>query len=80
MDGRVDNPDLAQLTESMFLICVVTYQLFVQLSNCQEDNDKMLLNICNIARAKYEKPVPVNIEIPSAADVVIVLKTLLAQK
>ena len=50
-------------------------KLFVQSgkSNCKIDNDKILLDISNIAMAKYIKPVPRNVEKPPTTDVALLL-------
>ena len=80
MGGHRDNPDVAQL-KACFKY-VVADQLFVQshLSNCQVDNDTMLLNISNIAMARYEKPVTEDIETLPTADIAMVMTTPLSQE
>ena len=80
MGGHRDNPDVAQL-KACFKY-VVADQLFVQshLSNCQVDNDKMLLNISNIAMATHEKTVPEEIEPPPTADVAMLMTTPLSEE
>ena len=80
MDGHRDNPDVTQL-KACFKY-VVADQLFVQshLSNCQVDNDKMLLNISNIDMATYEKAVPEEIEPPPTADVAMVMTPPLSEE
>ena len=59
-----DNPDTSQFKEAFKY--VVADKLFVQSgkSNCKIDNDKMLLDISNVAMAKYIKPVQRNVEKP----------------
>ena len=49
---------------------VVADKLFVQSgkSNCKIDNDKILLDISNVAMAKYIKPVPRNVEKPPTTE------------
>ena len=51
--GHRDNPDVEQLKSSFKY--VVADKLFVQsdASNCKVDNDKILLDVSNIAMAKY---------------------------
>ena len=51
--GFRDNPDASQLKEASNY--VVADKLFVQSgkSNCKIDNDKILLDISNVAMAKY---------------------------
>ena len=50
-------------------------KLFVQSgkSNCKIDNDKILLDISNVAMAKYIKPVPRNVEKPPTTDVALLI-------
>ena len=50
-------------------------KLFVQSgkSNCKIDNDKILLDLSNIAMAKYIKPVPRNVEKPPTTDVALLV-------
>ena len=80
MGGHRDNPDVTQL-KACFKY-VVADQLFIQshLSNCQVDNDTMLLNISNIAMAHYEKPVTEDIETLLTADIAMVMTTPLSQE
>ena len=42
-------------------------------SNCKIDNDKILLDISNVAMAKYIKPVPRNVEKPPTTDVALLI-------
>ena len=76
MGGHRDNPSVAQL-KACFKY-VVAYQLFVQshLSNCQVDNDAMVLNIGDIAMAHYEKPVTEDIETLQTADIAMVMMVM----
>ena len=54
---------------------VVADKLFVQSgkSNCKIDDDKILLDISNVARAKYIKPVPRNVQKPPTTDVALLI-------
>ena len=47
-------------------------------SNCKIDNDKILLNISNVAMAKYIKPVPRNVEKPPTTDVALLITPALS--
>ena len=71
--GFWDNPDASQFKEAFKY--VVADKLFVQSgkSNCKIDNDKILLDISNVAVAKYIKPVPRNVEKPPTTDVALLI-------
>ena len=71
--GFRDNPDASQFKEAFKY--VVAYKLFVQSgkSNCKIDNDKILLDISNVAMAKYIKPVPRNVEKPPTTEVALLI-------
>ena len=53
----------------------MTDTLFAQSgkSNCKIDNDKILLDISNVAMAKYIKPVLRNVEKPPTTDVAFLI-------
>ena len=53
---------------------VVANKLFVQsdASNCKVDNDKILLDVSNIAMAKYVWSVPTSVEKPSCVDIAVI--------
>ena len=72
-EGFQDNPDASQFKEAFKY--VVADKLFVQSgkSNCKIDNDKILLDISNVAMAKYIKPVPRNVEKPPTTDVALLI-------
>ena len=48
-------------------------KLFVQsdASNCKVDNDKILLDVSNIAMAKYVQPVPTSVEKPTGVEIAV---------
>ena len=50
-------------------------KLFVQSgkNNCKTDNDKILLDISNVAMTKYIKPVPRNVENPPTTDIALLI-------
>ena len=72
-EGFQDNPDASQFKEAFKY--VVADKLFIQSgkSNCKIDNDKILLDISNVAMAKYIKPVPRNVEKPPTTDVALLI-------
>ena len=49
-------------------------KLFVQsgASNYKVDNDKIILDVSNIAMAKYVQSVPTSVEKPTGADIVVI--------
>ena len=70
--GHRNSPDVEQLKSSFKY--VVTDKLFVQsyASNCKVDNDKILLDVSNIAMAKYIWSVPTSVEKPTGVDIVVI--------
>ena len=74
----MDNPD-AQQFQSAFKY-VVANKLFIQSnsSNCQVDNDRMLLDISQVTMAKYLKPTVANVPAPCNTDVTSVMKPSLS--
>ena len=71
--GFRDNPDVGQFKDAFKY--VVADKLFVQSSrsNCKVDNDQILLDITNVAMAKYIKPLPSDIEKPAGTDISMVI-------
>ena len=49
-------------------------KLFVQsdASNCKVDNDKILLDVSNIAMAKYVWSVPTSVDKPTGVDIAVI--------
>ena len=41
-------------------------------SNCKVDNDKILLDVSNIAMAKYEQSVPTSVDKPTGVDIAVI--------
>ena len=72
-EGFQDNPDASRFKEAFKY--VVADKLFVQSgkSNCKIDNNKLLLDISNVAMAKYIKPVQRNVEKPPTTDVALLI-------
>ena len=70
--GHRDNPDVEQFKSSFKY--VVADKLFVQsdASNCQVDNDKILLDVSNIAMAKYVWSVPTSVEKHTGVDIAVI--------
>ena len=70
--GHRDNPDVEQLKSSFKY--VVADKLFVQsdASNCKVDNDKILLDVSNIAMAKYVWSVPTSVEKPTDVGIAVI--------
>ena len=71
--GFRDDPDAVQFKDAFQYI--VADKLFVQSgkSNCKVDNDKILLDISNVAMAKYVKPAATNVEKLPITDVVLMI-------
>ena len=76
--GFIDKPD-AQQFQSAFKY-VVANKLFIQSnsSNCQVDNDRLLLDISQVTIAKYLKPTVANVPAPCNTDVTSVMKPSLS--
>ena len=70
--GFCDNPDAEQFKASFKYL--VADKLFVQsdASNCKVHNDTILLNISNVAMAKYIKTGHTDVEKPQITDVAMV--------
>ena len=70
--GHRDNPDVEQLKSSFKY--TVADKLFVQsdASNCKVDNDKILLDVSNIAMAKYVQSVPTSVEKPTDVGIAVI--------
>ena len=70
--GHRDNPDVEQLKSSFKY--VVADKLFVQgdASNCKVDNDQILLDVSNIAMAKYVQSVPTSVEKPTDVGIAVI--------
>ena len=71
--GFRDNPDAVQFKDAFKYI--VADKLFVQSgkSNCKVDNDKILLDISNVAMAEYVKPTATNVEKLPTTDVALII-------
>ena len=73
-DGFRDNPDVEQIKRAFKYL--VADKLFVQsdtsTSNCKVDNDTILLNISNVAMAKYIKTGQTDVKKPQITDVPMV--------
>ena len=74
--GFCDNPDTEQFKAAFKY--VVAHELSVQsdASNCKYDSDTVLLNISNVAMARYVKPVHTDVEMLQTADVAMVTTAL----
>ena len=71
--GFRDNPDAVQFKDAFKY--VVADKLFIQSgkSNCKVHNDKILLDIGNVAMAKYVKPAATNVEKLPTTDVALII-------
>ena len=67
-----DNLDVEQFKSSFKY--VVADKLFVQsdASNCKVDNDKILLDVSSIAKAKYVWSVPTSVDKPTGVDIAVI--------
>ena len=72
--GFRDNPDAQQFKDAFKY--VVASKLFVQStsSNCLVDGEKILLDVSNVAMARYDKPIQSNVEKPQDMDISLVMK------